>query len=116
MENYHYDGTAQDNTGRHQDWQNAERNESQWQAGADDSDHFDMRSAEANGYGAKFAVGSNEEEDEEDAAGAEETVEGEDDANEESDHEIHKNDWGQVDPQEDGLPSENDPSAPGSAV
>lgn len=36
---------------------------------------------------------------------------GDDDDEEQAD-----TDWGQVDPQEDGVPSDNDPSGPGSAV
>lgn len=32
------------------------------------------------------------------------------------DEEQADTDWGQVDPQEDGVPSDNDPSGPGSAV
>ena len=36
--------------------------------------------------------------------------------NDEDDEEQADTDWGQVDPQEDGVPSDNDPSGPGSAV
>jgi len=37
-----------------------------------------------------------------------------DEENDEEDNEA--GDWGNIDPQSNGLPSENDPSAPGSAV
>ena len=39
-----------------------------------------------------------------------------DDKEEETSEEEGSSDWGSVDPQQDGRPSSNDPSGPGSAV
>ena len=113
MENTNKD-TAQD-AALQNDWQNAERNESQ-SADPSNTQNNDFRSAEASGYGT--------DEDADDslyATGDEDRANGElEDDNEDKDEseDDGDGDWGSVDPAEDNspFPDSNDPSGPGSAV
>lgn len=99
MENKSNKGNGQP-TDPQNDWQNAERNRDH-----KDENTFDLRSAQANGYGIdnkSFDARDREDQEEEEE--------------EENDEDDTISDWGDYDPLNNGMPSDNDPAAPGSAV
>ncbi len=72
-----------------------------------DENDYHVKSAEANGYDGSedetsYQLTSDDHEDDEDEN--------------ENEEDTGSSDWGSVDPQQDGRPSSNDPSGPGSAV
>lgn len=107
MENNLYGDSARESTERHNDWQHSENRKSESQDMNDQ--FFDLRSAEANGYGTEEAYSAKDDETQGDDTEHGELADNDDDA-------ATMNDWGNVDPQSNGMPSGNDPSAPGSAV
>ena len=112
MENTSNSNAASNNEGASH-WQQAEKEENKVQEPNDEN--WDLRSAEAGGFGigedreehSIYAAGSNDDPDKDD----------DDDKDEEDDDDSADRDWGTVDPQEHpGIPSDMDPSGPGSAV
>ncbi|GEP51883.1 hypothetical protein FNO01nite_25550 [Flavobacterium noncentrifugens] len=93
-------------------WQQAENEENKTQEPNDQK--LDLRSAEANGFG----TGEDLEEHSIYASSYDDPEEGDDEDEEDDDEEDSTDrDWGTVDPQEHpGIPSDMDPSGPGSAV
>ena len=102
-----------ENTNDNQNWQLAENQDNEQRAlNSETENNWDFRQAEAGGYQSdndpekRFANDRDDEEDDDD--------ENEDD---DTENDSPKRDWGSVDPQEHpGIPSDMDPSGPGSAV
>jgi|SRR6187402_2517739 len=111
---------AQDGADQQNDWQQADNN-SQLQAEDQDAameftgnDNTDPGNAHENR--SRLYTGSGDADYDDDAGDDTEdddTESGEDDEDDEDDA---KTDWGNIDPQNDGFPSDTDPSGPGSAV
>ena len=97
MENNNIGEAAWEGADQPNDWQYAESKENQWDQGTDEYNSFDLRSAEANGYGTEldqYIAKSNDDED-----------------GDSDDEEATMDDWGEVDPKGGDAPT-----APGSAV
>ena len=115
MENRN-NGFSATNAEPEKNWQQAENEENQIRETNKDSD-LDLRSAEAGGFG----IGEDQEENSIYASAysddPDEDDEDEDDEDEDEENDSVDRDWGTVDPQEHlGIPSDMDPSGPGSAV
>ena len=134
MENKFKIGSDHNSADLTKDWQNAERKDSKWQAGADENEALDLRSAEAGGYGIDnhdtyFASRLDEEDDSEKTDDMDDDDMDDDDFNDDDDdlndddddlndddlndddESDEDGDWGEVDPSGGDAPS-----APGSAV
>lgn len=121
MEKNKIAGIAQDDAAHTDNWQHAEK-----KSNTESDTEFDLRSAEANGYGTEnnlYAEDNDDSKDDDDLFDDDDDVEEDDldeddndeDNNEEDDDDTIS-DWGTYDPQNNGMPSDNDPTAPGSAV
>lgn len=97
------------NSGSESHWQQAENEENKVQEPNDQN--VDLRSAEANGFGTE------DQEEHSIYAGSYDDPEEEEDDDDDDEDDSPDRDWGTVDPQEHpGIPSDMDPSGPGSAV
>jgi hypothetical protein len=130
MENNNNGGTVQASSDLQNDWQQAEKR--QIESREEEDTLFDLRSAQANGYGTENNLYDAEKEDVEEGDDLDEDEDDlddedydddmddddidEDDLDNDDEDEPTVSDWGDVDPQNNGFPSSNDPAAPGSAV
>ena len=95
-----------ENEDQNEDNQTKDRESKEFQT--DERDHNHLKSAEANGYSGSddetsYKLTADDDDDD-------------DEKNDDDEDEAGGSDWGTVDPQQDGRPSSNDPSGPGSAV